>query len=384
MSFWRSSSEAESKHSLSENNFDIIVMGAGPAGVAASIVLKQAGLSVLLVDQVRPNELKVGESVPGAAARLFQRLGLTDISELLGADEFLKSTANASAWGSEQWTFQNAMMSLEGGGWHVLRHRFDEKLRQYAIAQGVEYLEGQVSRFEKVDSGYKLDLKGNEQRLSASWLVDATGRKGLVSRKLGGERKRFSEQYAVIAWKQTDANDQDQTTRVKSVVEGWWYTSKLPGGLRVFALQCLPEKAAQFVKQPEAFCKAWAEAGVLDVSFNPDELEQPLIARDASVQLSQQAFGAHWLAVGDAAMSFDPLSSQGIFFALYSGVRGGEAVINCLQNPTESDQWLAQYKNRVIQVFQANMRSRGQFYSAELRFKEEAYWQKQLGMVNAK
>ena len=98
---------------MSKTDFDIIVIGAGPAGVAASIVLKEAGFSVLMVDQVKADQLKVGESVPGAAIRLFQRLGLPDISALLDADEYLNSTANASAWGSEHWVFQNAMMSLE-------------------------------------------------------------------------------------------------------------------------------------------------------------------------------------------------------------------------------------------------------------------------------
>ena len=294
-------------------DFDIVVMGAGPAGVAASIVLKEAGFSVLLVDQVRTNQLKVGESVPGAAIRLLQRLGLNSIDALLDADEYVRSTANASAWGSNEWRFQNAMQNLEGGGWHVLRHRFDEKLRQHALARGVEFLTGQVSRYDWDGAQYSLQLKSSRQKLKARWLVDATGRKGLVVRKQGGTRQKFSSQYAVIAWTQVQPGDQDQMTRVKSVPEGWWYTSKLPGGLRVSALQCLPEHAAQLVREPDAFFEAWQQAAMLESAINPEDLVQPLIARDASVQLSQQPFGENWLAIGDAAMSFDPLSSQGIF-----------------------------------------------------------------------
>src|SRR4029434_4989904 len=40
--------------------------------------------------------------------------------------------------------------------------------------------------------------------------------------------------------------------------------------------------------------------------------------------------GHGWLAVGDAAMAFDPLSSQGLMHALASGMRAGEALHSCL------------------------------------------------------
>ena len=359
-------------------------MGAGPAGVAASIVLKQVGYSVMLVDQVKTERLKVGESVPGAASRLLQRLGLEGIDALLTNTEYVPSTANASAWGSDHWTFQDAMMNPQGGGWHVLRHRFDEKLRQHALSMGVEYHAGQVSRYDRAEDYYQVQLKAAPESLKARWLLDATGRKGLLVRKLGGERQRFSEQYAVIVWTRTHADDLDQTTRVKSVPEGWWYTSKLPGGLRVSALQCLPELAARLAQEPEAFFAAWDASGIKNFPLRPEDMVQPLSVCDASVQKSQQAYGENWLAVGDAVMSFDPLSSQGIFFALYSGVRGGEAVAACLQQPMNASALLSQYQQRVEQVFQANMRSRSQFYHAELRYKQEAYWKQQVSMLRAK
>jgi flavin-dependent dehydrogenase len=40
------------------------------------------------------------------------------------------------------------------------------------------------------------------------------------------------------------------------------------------------------------------------------------------------AAGVNWLAVGDAALTYDPISSQGIFSALYTGLRAAETVIN--------------------------------------------------------
>jgi 2-polyprenyl-6-methoxyphenol hydroxylase-like FAD-dependent oxidoreductase len=54
--------------------YDIVIVGAGPAGCAAALRLRQQGLRVALVDDVKQGRLKVGESLPGASIRLLQSL----------------------------------------------------------------------------------------------------------------------------------------------------------------------------------------------------------------------------------------------------------------------------------------------------------------------
>ena len=83
-----------------------------------------------------------------------------------------------------------------------------------------------------------------------------------------------------------------------------------------------------------------------------------------------------FLAVGDAAISFDPLAAQGIFFALYSGIKAGEAIAKSFRNTNHQDQILQLYLNQVESVFEYNRKTLKLHYNNEIRYLNEVYWQK--------
>lgn len=78
------------------------------------------------------------------------------------------------------------------------------------------------------------------------------------------------------------------------------------------------------------------------------------------------------LAVGDAALAFDPLSSQGLFNALYTGLRGAQAVHRALQGQQQA---LAPYLSVLHSVRQACLRQIGYHYQREQRWPDELFWQ---------
>ena len=361
--------------------YDVIVVGAGPAGAASTIVSRLAGLRVALIDAADDQTLKVGESLPGGVLRTLRRLGINGPAELLEPDEIAPCAANVSAWGSETWTFNDALASPEGGGWHVLRHRFDAGLRQRAAALGVECIRARVGNVEQMDGLHRISVRANAEseprRLEARFLVDATGRRAAIARKLGLQRRRLSEQCAVVAWLRHPEHDLDNTTRVKSVQNGWWYTARLPQGLRVLAFHGLPADVAQMMKRPERFAEQCNATDLLPYAVRTDCFVRPLKPVDASVQVGERVTGPGWLAVGDAALSFDPLSSQGVLFALYSGIRGMEAVLRGLTQPELAEQFLDEYQQKVRSVLAANQRARMGFYWSERRYAESPYWRAQ-------
>src|ERR1044071_7069474 len=80
-----------------------------------------------------------------------------------------------------------------------------------------------------------------------------------------------------------------------------------------------------------------------------------------------------WLAIGDAAMSFDPISSQGLLNALFTGLAGAEAADRHLAGDTIS---LSAYA-RIIREFHAIYRSHlSQCYRAEQRWPQAAFWRR--------
>ncbi|MBK8256710.1 MAG: tryptophan 7-halogenase [Polyangiaceae bacterium] len=365
--------------------FDLTVVGAGPAGTAAAIVAQKAGLRVSVIESAAGAGLRAGESLAPAALRALRRLGVQSLTDVLDSSEYKPCSANVSAWGSDAWIYRDALSSPEGGGFHILRHRFDAGLRMQAQLLGVTLIQGRNLRIcpkEKAIANWVLNVDSPDDAaltVESRFLIDATGRGATVARRLGSSRTRVSEQVAAVIWIRHPVDDVDNTSRIRSVPDGWWYTARLPQGLRVIAFHGLPVNVARLARKPSQLFEHLAAAALLPYPVDTASLVQGPITADAGVQLSQPLTGVGWLSVGDAALSFDPLSSQGILFALYSGIRGAEASVRCVMSPESSTAILAELESSVRNVFDANQRSRRLFYESERRWLDEPYWRAQRG-----
>lgn len=359
--------------------YDVVIAGAGPAGCASAIVLKQAGLTVCLADG--DDGRRIGESFPGATVRLLNRLGINGMGELMEPGDYKPCMANASAWGSDQWTYQDGLSNPEGGGWHVNRKSFNLALRRKALSAGAGMYKGWTDNVETCinDNGEREYLTrfrnadGLPQGLRSRWLIDATGRKARLSRRFGISRQKMDDQMAAICWLKASASDRDHVTRIKSVPEGWWYTALLPEGIRVISIQSLPHQVAGMIKEPERFFSAFNAAGVLPYEIDQKEVIE-MKAVEAGIVRADSATIDNIVCVGDTALSLDPLSSQGVFFALYSGIKAGEAISRSHTDPSSTKASLESYQQSVDRVYEANQRSGKYHYSSELRFAAEEYW----------
>lgn len=368
---------------MNTEHFDVIIAGAGPAACAAAIRLRQFNLRVCLVDDVKKGALKVGESIPGAMIRLLRRIEVNSLADLLPSADFSNCVANVSAWGTDEWVYQDALRNPEGGGWHVIRHKFDEALHVKAIEKGVEFFPAKVGELTLLENGFhRVYFKNKEadlpEFLTTKWIIDATGRSAAVLKKLKVNRTTFETQLAAIAWLSPNKNDYDQTTRIKSVENGWWYSSLLPDKIRVISFHGLAENVTTFVKSSDHFIQAANESRIVPYPIQVDSILEGVQARKADVAKAAQWHGDSWLAIGDAALSFDPLSSQGIFFAFYSGVRAAETIAETFQSPENKTLALQKFSNELENVFHANQRSRRYYYSIEQRFRESDYWKSRL------
>ena len=79
------------------------------------------------------------------------------------------------------------------------------------------------------------------------------------------------------------------------------------------------------------------------------------------------------MAVGDAAMAFDPLSSQGLTHALASGIRAGEALDCRLAGETTA---MDEYDRQANEVLRAYSRMRGVYYGHEQRWPQSVFWRR--------
>jgi hypothetical protein len=81
--------------------------------------------------------------------------------------------------------------------------------------------------------------------------------------------------------------------------------------------------------------------------------------------------GDAWIAVGDAASAFDPLSSAGVVKALYSGKLGAFAVLDLLRGVPSG---LVRYRQYVEREYAEYLTTRSQFYGRERRWRDSPFW----------
>ena len=119
--------------------------------------------------------------------------------------------------------------------------------------------------------------------------------------------------------------DNDSRTLIESCADGWWYTTLLPSSERMIAFLTDKDLArGQMLLSSGGLTAGIARTryiGALIRSSGYVMSGCPRGANAASGGLNRVA-GPGWVAVGDAALTFDPLSSQGIFNAIYTGDAG--------------------------------------------------------------
>ena len=123
------------------------------------------------------------------------------------------------------------------------------------------------------------------------------------------------------------ANISDATLLIEAAEDGWWYTTLLPGERLLAAFMTSPPLAA---REAGPLARYWADqmertqhvrrraAGFV--------LEGDVCVKPASSCACHPVAGERWLAVGDAAMAFDPLSSMGISKALRMGLAAADVI----------------------------------------------------------
>jgi flavin-dependent dehydrogenase len=347
--------------------WDAIIAGAGPAGSVAAHVLARKGRKVLLMDGVPHGRFKVGESLPGSALRILRELGLP-VPDAHGPHTQIGG--NLSSWNSEELTATDFFHDPDGPGWRLDRIRFDTALRDAASVSGAVFKEARVSEVARQDKFWQVRLDTGEM-MNAHWLIDATGRSAALARKLGATWMRDTPLTALYAVGKPQKEFRLNRTVVEAVEQGWWYAGLLPSGAPIAGFHLLSEHAAFFAASPAAWKQALFETRHLANSFLNVMFDFPLRALDASGGRLSQFWGNGWLACGDAALSFDPVSSQGILTALHNGMMAGLTVHATLSGDNTA---LDSYSSRLEEIRRIYLlRCRG-IYRSETRWPISYFW----------
>ncbi|HLK65613.1 MAG TPA: tryptophan 7-halogenase [Bryobacteraceae bacterium] len=349
---------------------EVLIIGAGPAGATAALNLARLRHTALIDASAAPHE-RIGESLAPAARRLLTDMRLFD--EFL-AEQHVPCYGNRSVWGSVQPADHDFLRGPDGPGWHLDRARFESWLRRAADERGAALLiPARLEGVERVAGRWQVATSAGV--ISAWCLIDAGGRAAPLARRLGATR--HDEDRLVCVWcygAASPAGCGAGFTFVEAVQDGWWYTAPLPGGRRVLAFHTdsdLP--ILRSIRTPEALLAHTTQTVELhailrDCAFRTGEVFGCCPAQGSALE---PAAGAGWFAAGDASISFDPISAQGLFHALYTGLAAAEA----------ADRWLAGdsaapagYIDSIREIHRGYRRHLEDCYRAEDRWSDSLFW----------
>ncbi|GHA44845.1 NAD(P)/FAD-dependent oxidoreductase [Streptomyces purpurascens] len=364
--------------------FEVVVAGGGPAGAVAALVLARAGRRVLLVDPgtdgPRSSLSRIGETLLPAAGPLLHDLGLWDE---FAAGPHLRCVGTYASWGSETLHGRSHLHDPHGHGWHLDRSGFDAFLRGAAESAGAE-----LRRAEAVpppprpphpgDRRVLLREGGRLEEVRCEWVVDATGRRAVIGRRRGRRRKqdRLVAVYALFGRRLPGRRTEDTELRtlVEAVPGGWWYTARVPAG-RLVAHLTDTDLTHSALRTTEGFLGAIGDTRHVRTrldGYDPAHAPAPRWTAAHGLRLCPAA-GPGWIAAGDAALAFDPLSSQGILTALHTGARAGRTVALCLSGQTAA---LDDYSRFLEGITDAYERHHAETYAQERRWPGHTFWER--------
>lgn len=355
---------------------DVAILGGGPGGTSTAIALARAGWSVIVMERSHYDSPRIGETLLPQVSVPLMELGVWHQFLL---DEHIQSPGVTAVWGQTEPYDNDFIVNPYGSGWHVDRRRFDTMLARAAETSGAEVLRDTTPITCIWDAKVAWHLEAIAGRTVKRWhaavLVDATGRLASPARSLGGRRIVYDRLVGLVGLIPVVSETiVDRRTSIEAVQEGWWYAAVLPGGRNIAAFMTDADLMPRGISARNAFWRdqlqqashTWARLGdgALDIEHR---------AVSAASSYLMCVVGPGRLAVGDAAMTMDPLSSQGVMWALESGLAGAKAVDAYLRGNTMA---LNSYARWVKSVFVDYLETRAEYYRRECRWPDRPFWRR--------
>ncbi|WP_020535213.1 NAD(P)/FAD-dependent oxidoreductase [Lewinella cohaerens] len=365
---------------MAVTTFKILIIGAGPAGTAAAIFASQQGWEVSLLDRrsdlfvAEQTQPRVGESLPPTIQPLLQNLA---IWEDFQKAPHLPTYGIQSRWGSDKVVHRDYLVHPLGHGWHLDRQMFEQQLLRKAIDGGATFIEGAVLQEATlgVDKWQVTWQAANQQNAQKTFdfIIDASGRNAWLARRQGIDRLYEHQQLALIRFLKTPPDFSDSTGLIETTPNGWWYTAQIPGDRLSTAFFCRPGKETRQAWGTEAGWEALyanAPSTAARIAKTNGVLTSPRFVAADSSRL-ENFYGPGWVAIGDAALTLDPVSSHGITMAL---VTARDAIKAIKGNQDGLADAFASYDAVLTATFYQYAQQRRQLYQSERRFPDSIYW----------
>ena len=384
---------------MKNNDFDIIVVGGGPAGCTAAAYLARDGHKVCLIEkQVHPRH-RIGESLLPSMMPILVDFGLIGECERRG---FTKKSGATFTWGKSQdpwhlrWS-ENPFLP-HNSAYHVERSSFDEMLSLYARSVGVDVREDTkvtepifADASKKKIIGVNWESDGKTGQLHSRWVVDCSGA-GSVIGKAMSTRKYDDKMNQVAFYSYFDNVHGPEASEAEGIHEhivittcpkGWFWWIPI-NSEKMGAVSCGLVSGQEFKDEfsngskgaEEFFYKALADCPRVQkmMGSNPIRRQPFRSVVDWSYSCEITA-GDGFFLCGDAAAFLDPLISTGVSLAMLSAFSASICINTIMKNPGSEAAVTNFYQKNYRQMYEVTRDFLHYFYAgASTKYPDELFW----------
>jgi flavin-dependent dehydrogenase len=343
---------------------DVIVIGGGLAGKAASLHLARAGLSVTCMEPADITRQAVGESLDWSAPDLLKSLGLPMEQLVSGRIATWKRhvTLHLRDGRSEQYMpsawLARAPFRVELRTLHVDRERLDEELSDLATAQGVKLVRDKVAGVEREGNRILSVKTVGGSTLAAQWFIDSSG---FAAPVLAREFKLREIEFGppkVALW---------TYFTVPQAVEGTTlYMDPVPAEYLdwVWEIPINPDTVSVGYVTTGAATKVKREQGLSVDEIFQEQLKKhphfaPMLTAGPIGSLNVTSFrcrahegvaGPNWFITGEAASMVDPITANGVTAALRHAADAAALILKFRKQGEVPALSRALYSSRILQL----------------------------------
>ncbi|MCP3048833.1 tryptophan 7-halogenase [Xanthomonas euvesicatoria pv. allii] len=331
---------------------DVVITGGGLAGLSLALQLKQRDpeLAITVLERrahpVREAAFKVGESTVEIGAHYFADvLGLREHLETEQIRKFgFRFFFSDKREDIDRCTELGVSKILPTPSWQIDRGRFENFLGERARAQGIAFIDscsvkGVDLSEDDTDHAVRFERDGTPGTLAARWVVDASGRAGLLKRKLGLAQDNEHNANAVWwrveglidpnGWSQ-DSNwlqrctppDRWRSTNHMCGPGYWFWLIPLSSGAHSLGIVCDADLHPLESMNTHEKAMTWLRTHQPQVAATLDQadyrLQDFLFLRNFSYGCKQVFSSQRWALTGEAGVFLDPFYSPGSDFIAIS------------------------------------------------------------------